>query len=80
MDLVQVTSLLGAMMMLSAYVANQLGRMSRRSISYNLLNLIGSGLLAYVAVVESQLGFILLEVIWALVSLYALFRPAGKES
>ncbi|MDQ3856634.1 MAG: hypothetical protein M3281_09620 [Chloroflexota bacterium] len=79
MELTQAISLAGALMILSAYIANQLGRLSRRSTTYTALNLVGSALLAYVAVVGWQLGFIVLEGTWALVSLYALIRPAPEE-
>ena len=80
MDFVQAVSLLGAAMILVAYVANQTGRMDRRSLTYNLLNLVGSILLAYVAVVGRQYGFIVLEVVWAAVSLYALYRPPRSDA
>ena len=80
MDLVQAVSLLGAAMILFAYVANQTGRMGRGSLTYNLLNLVGSALLAYVAVVGRQYGFIVLEVVWAAVSLYAIWRPPRPET
>lgn len=79
-DLVQTFSLMGAGLILYAYVADQLGRMQQRSVTYNVLNLVGSGLLGYVAVSERQYGFIILEIVWAAVSLYALVRPAGPGS
>ncbi len=80
MGLVQVVSLVGAAMILFAYVANQMRRMGRESASYSLLNFVGSLLLGYVAVVERQYGFILLEGVWAIVSLYALLRPSSSEA
>ncbi len=80
MEAIQAMSVVGAILVLGAFVGNQVGRLSRRSKSYNLANVVGSGLLAYIAVVERQLGFILLEVVWGLVSLYALFRPAAEEA
>ena len=39
---------------------------------YLVLNLIGSAILAVLAWYESQLGFLLLEVVWALVSAWSL--------
>ncbi len=49
--------------------------MSLASRRYSALNALGSGLLAYVALREVNYGFILLEGVWALVSVYALLFP-----
>lgn len=74
---IQFISVLGAVQILAAYILGQIGRMKTGSPAYNLLNFLGSGLLAFVAVLEVNWGFILLEGTWALVSLVALLWP-GK--
>jgi hypothetical protein len=74
-DILQILSLLGAVQVLFAYIANQSGRLSAGSRLYSALNALGSGLLAYVALREMNYGFILLEGVWALVSVYALLFP-----
>ena len=68
--MLQTVSILGALLILLAFAANQLGRVDTSSLSYQVANFVGSGILTVVAVIEAQLGFILLEGTWALVSLW----------
>lgn len=67
--LYQIVSVAGALMILFAYAGNQRGWLDRRRASYNLLNLVGSGLLAWIAIVDGRIGFIFLESAWALLSI-----------
>ena len=68
----QTISLIGAACILLPFAALQFGWMRRTSIAYNLLNLIGSGLLLYGAIADNSWGFILLETVWGLVSIWGL--------
>lgn len=77
--LYQIISLAGAIMILVAYAGNQRGWMDRQSLSYNLLNLVGSALLAWVAIVDHRIGFIFLESAWALLSIPPLFASGKKQ-
>ena len=72
--LLQVISVLGALAILGAYAANLLGWLGTANLSYSVANLIGSGILTFIAVVDQQLGFILLEGVWALVSLWGVIQ------
>ncbi|MDB4879938.1 MAG: hypothetical protein JWL60_1384 [Gemmatimonadetes bacterium] len=74
----QLVSLAGAALVLTAYVALQRGWLLRESRPYNALNLVGSLLLTCAAVRDWNLGFILLEGSWALLSLPGTFRPARR--
>jgi hypothetical protein len=70
--MLQAVSILGALLILLAFAANQLGRVDTSNLSYQVANFVGSGVLTVVAVIEVQLGFILLEGTWALVSLWGI--------
>ena len=72
----QLISLAGAAMILGAYIANQRGWLSPADRLYNLLNVVGSGLLAWIAIVDRRAGFIVLEVAWALASLPGLLKAS----
>ena len=63
-------------MILAGFTAAQMGKLSVESRAYLILNLIGSVILAYLAIVEEQWGFVLLESVWAVVSAWGLVRPA----
>ena len=76
----QIVSVVGALLILFPFAASQMGRMSTASVPYQLLNLIGSGALAVVAVLERQYGFILLEVVWAAMSVVGLVRHRQKPA
>ncbi len=70
----QALSFAGALMILIAYAGHQLRWVDPRKVWYNVLNAVGSGILGYIALQPFQVGFVMLEVIWALISLYVLWR------
>jgi hypothetical protein len=72
--LLQVIPVFGALAILGAYAANLLGWLGPANLSYSVANLVGSGILTFIAVVDQQLGFILLEGVWALVSLWGMVQ------
>jgi hypothetical protein len=71
---IQIVALLGSLAVLAAYGASQTRRLSTASLPYILLNLSVSGALAIVAIIERQWGFLLLEGVWALVSLWSFLQ------
>jgi hypothetical protein len=68
----QLVQVLGSLLVLAAFVAAQRGALSTTSRLYLLLNLAGSAVLAVLAALGRQWGFLLLEGSWAAVSAYSL--------
>ena len=75
---VQLVSVLGSLLVLVAYVASQFGWLSAKGLCFAFANIVGSGILAVVAALEAQWGFLLLEGAWASVSLVAVMRQRAK--
>ncbi|HVE72345.1 MAG TPA: hypothetical protein VNI54_13330 [Thermoanaerobaculia bacterium] len=69
----QVISIAGALMVLSAYTAHQLRRLRFRTYTYQLLNLCGGAMLCWAAVSTRQAGLILMEGAWTVVSAYGVW-------
>ena len=76
----QLVQFLGALLILTAFAAGQLGLLSTESRAYLALNLIGSVVLAAVAAEERLWGFLLVEAVWALVSAWGLVGGRGRPS
>ncbi len=70
----QAVSLAGAAMILAAFAAQQAGRLRPSDSLYLIPNFLGSAILAYFAVRAGNLGLIVLEGAWALISLWSLGR------
>ena len=66
------------MLILVAYAGHQMGWMNPRRAAYNILNAVGSAILGYIAIHPFQVGFVVLEVTWVLISVYALIRPQAQ--
>jgi hypothetical protein len=72
--MLQVVSVLAALLILFAYAGNQMGWLVATEPLYGAVNLVGAAVLAGVAWRERQWGFVLLEGTWAVLSLLPLLR------
>jgi hypothetical protein len=66
----QLLQILGALLLLAAFASTQFRLLDPRAFPNLLLNFAGSAILAVLAAVDRQWGFLLLEGVWALVSLW----------
>ncbi|MEJ7803692.1 MAG: hypothetical protein WKH68_10050 [Candidatus Limnocylindria bacterium] len=64
----QILQVAGALLILAAYIASLLRKLDLSSWPYLLLNLAGSSLLAFLAWLGADWGFLLLEGVWAVVT------------
>ena len=72
--MLQIVQIAGALAILAGFVLAQVGVLALTSRVYLALNLVGAAVLAVLAYVERQWGFLLLEGVWALVAGYGLLR------
>lgn len=70
----QAFSFVGALLILIGYAGHQLNWMDARKPAYNVLNAMGSAILAYIAFRPFQLGFVVMEVSWVAISIRALIK------
>ena len=68
----QVVQVAGSLLVLFGFLGAQRGWFGQRSRTYLLVNIVGSTTLAIAALVDRQWGFLLLEGVWAVVSLMSL--------
>lgn len=76
----QVVQVIGSLLILVAFAAAQAGRLDPKAWSYLWLNLVGSAILAVQAAMGQQWGFLLLEGVWALVSLLGIIGKTRETA
>jgi len=75
----QVVQLIGAAFILTAFIASQQNRMRLDSVQFLAMNTVGAGILAVVAAVNRDAGFLLLEGVWTWVSARGLRRAYKRD-
>ena len=74
MNTVDWIGFIGVFQILLAYMLNIFGKLGNKDLMFILLNLIGASLACLASILMKYMPFILLEGVWALVSLIALLK------
>lgn len=74
MSFADIINSFGVSLILLAFLLLTLKKVTPKSISYNLLNLVGAGLACYGSILIGAMPFVILEAIWCLVAIYGLVR------
>jgi len=76
----QILSFSGALLVLAGYAGAQFNWLHPQRIPYSVLNAAGAAILVAVALRPFQLGFVVMEGAWVVISLYALVRVFSRRS
>jgi hypothetical protein len=68
----QAIQIVGALLVLAAFLAAQFNLLDQRAYTYLVPNVVGSAAMAATAVLTAEWGFLFLEGVWALVSLWGI--------
>jgi hypothetical protein len=74
MNKVDWIGFIGVFQILLAYILNVTGKLDKRSLTFILLNFIGASMACLASILMNYLPFIILEGVWAIVSLIALIK------
>ena len=69
-----VIGTLGLLLILAAFALNLFHFLSQRSVSYNLMNIFGSGFLAYYSWFLHSVPFTILQIVWGVLSIFKLIH------
>ena len=70
---------IGVFLILLAYILNVSNKISSKSLTFIILNFVGASLACLASVLMKYVPFIVLEAVWALVSLFSLFSYFIKK-
>jgi hypothetical protein len=72
--------LVGALIILGCFIANELNAFDRHSVWYNLGNIVGSLILIEYSYLLASWPFLILNIVWALVALGDLLKTLAVRS
>jgi hypothetical protein len=80
MSFSEITGSIGVSILLVAYLLNMLKIIKTEGLVYPLLNFIGAGIACFTSWLIPYIPFVILEGVWALVSLAGLMRKLKVKS
>ena len=75
----QLIGVVGAVLVLGAYLALQRGWLTLEQRVYHAMNFIGAGLLTWIAASERQVGLTMVEGLWAVLSVPGMVSKKQKR-
>ena len=67
-----IVGVIGMIFLLTAFALNLFKKVTQDSLTYNLFNIMGAGLLAYYAYALNSIPFLILQAIWISFAVYKL--------
>lgn len=78
MNTIDWIGFIGVFQILLAYILNVIGKINSADLSFILLNFIGASMACVASILMEYIPFIILEGVWALVSLISLIKHKTK--
>lgn len=78
MNTIDWIGFIGVFQILLAYILNVIGKIKSTNLSFILLNVIGASMACVASILMEYLPFIILEGVWAIVSLISLIKYKTK--
>ena len=78
-NLTLIIGTIGMLFLLIAFVLNLFNKFTQGTVFYNILNIIGGGLLIYYAYALNSIPFLILEAVWTLFATYKLITILQKK-
>jgi lipid-A-disaccharide synthase-like uncharacterized protein len=77
--LITIIGIIGMVIILTAFVLNLFKIVTQSTITYCVMNIIGSAFLLYYAIVGDSLPFIVLQIVWIIFSAYKIILIVKKN-
>lgn len=78
-QIADIIGIIGVAILVLAYYLLQSNRITSASVLYSLMNLIGAGFILYSLILEWNTPAVIMESVWIVISLSALFRAIIKK-